>query len=62
MSGSMPRSLLPGPPRDGDVVTQNEGFGIFNRLIRDGRAAAAMALGRALRNDCAGEGDTLEES
>ena len=47
MSGSMPRSLLPGPPRDEDVVTQNEAFGILNRLIRDGGVAAAMALGRA---------------
>ncbi len=58
----MLRSLLPELGRDEDVATRNEALGILNRLIRDGRVAAAMALERALRNDGAGEGDTLEES
>jgi len=54
-------SSLRGPPRDEDVATRNEALGILNRLIRDGRVAAAMALERALRNDDAGEGDAFEE-
>jgi hypothetical protein len=62
VTGSMPRSLLHGPPRDEDVATRNEALGILNRLTRDGRVAAAMALARALGNDDAGEGDTFEES
>jgi hypothetical protein len=55
------RSLLQEPPRDDDVATRTEALAILTAQARDGEVASAIALGRALRNEGAGDGDVLDE-
>ena len=58
------RSLLRGPPRDGehdDVASRQEALAILTGLARDGRVAAAIALARELRTDATPSGDLLDD-
>jgi hypothetical protein len=43
------RRLLQGPPDGSEVATHKEALGILTRLARDGKAAAAIALEKAVR-------------
>ena len=45
------RSLLQQPPTGDEVATRTEALGILTRLARDGRATAAIALARELRDE-----------
>ena len=45
------RSLLHQPPTGDEVATRTEALGILTRLARDGRATAAIALARELRDE-----------